>query len=154
MEMALNSFFVNEDEARIAAAAVQKFRQRQSKKITIRTSYDLAALFDFIKGKKQEVFIIATLNSAHEVIKTHIITKGLVNQTQVHPREVFRHAITDNAVAIACAHNHPGGSCEPSEPDKRVSFRLKDAGEIIGIHLLDSLVVSKTGYSSILHEGA
>ncbi len=97
-----------------------------------------------------EYFFTVTLNGAHQIIDTHIISKGLVNRTMVHPREVFRPAIIDNATAIIIAHNHPSGSFEPSIEDKDVTKRIKDAGDLIGIRVLDHLIFSTTGYLSLL----
>ena len=120
-------------------------------KFAVRDGDDLAALFSDLRKKEQEHFYCVTLNAAHEVIKRHRITIGLVNQAPVHPREAFRHAVKDNAVAVAFAHNHPGGSAEPSEQDVRATLRLVEAGELLGIHVLDHLVMSRNGWRSALH---
>ena len=105
-----------------------------------------------IKFQEVECFICLTLNGSHKIIGTYIISKGLVNKTLVHPREVFRPAIADNAVAIIIAHNHPSGNLEPSIDDKDTTNRMKQAGEIIGIKVLDHLIVSPCvqGYFSFL----
>ena len=97
-----------------------------------------------------EYFFTITLNGAHKIIDTHIISKGLVNRTLVHPREVFRPAILDNSTSIIIAHNHPSGNLQPSEEDKAITQRLKTAGEIIGIRVLDHLIFSSNGYLSML----
>jgi len=97
-----------------------------------------------------EHFFSVTLNGAHKVIDVHTITKGLVNRALVHPREVFRPALLDNATAIIIAHNHPSGNLEPSKEDRDVTMRIKQAGDILGIRVLDHLVFSTNGYRSML----
>ena len=96
-----------------------------------------------------EHFFSITLNGAHKVIDVHMVSKGLVNRTLVHPREVFRPAITDNAVAIVLAHNHPSGILEPSVEDLDVTRRIKEAGDLLGIKVLDHLIFSPTEYRSM-----
>jgi DNA repair protein RadC len=111
----------------------------------------LNALED-IKFKDVECFVCVTLNGSHKVIGSYVVSQGLVNRTLVHPREVFRPAIMDNAAAIIIAHNHPSGSLEPSAEDKDVTMRMKRAGDIIGIKVLDHIIVapSLNGYFSFL----
>lgn len=106
-----------------------------------------------VMNKTQEHFVVITVNGAHQIIKSHVITMGLVNRTIVHPREVFYPAVKDKAVAIIIGHNHPSGRTEPSMEDVEVTKRIKDAGEIMGIKLLDHIIVSKTGYYSFLENG-
>lgn len=103
--------------------------------------------------KKVEYFLAVTLDGAHQPIRVHVTSKGLVNRTVVHPREVFRCAIEDMAVAVIVAHNHPSGSLEPSPDDIEITQRLVSAGEIVGIDVLDHLVIGKTGYSSLKERG-
>ncbi len=112
----------------------------------------LPALQKYSK-RKQEEFIVITLDGAHNVIKIRSVTKGLVNSTVVHPREVFRPAIRDNAIAIIIAHNHPSGSLIPSVEDDRITRILREAGKILGIEILDHLIISSCGYHSYLENG-
>lgn len=97
---------------------------------------------------KQEQFIAMTLNGAHEVITVSIVSIGLLNRTIVHPREVFHRAIKDSAAAVIVAHNHPSGQLEPSDEDRSMTRRLMEAGEIIGIPILDHIVFTRNGYVS------
>ena len=100
--------------------------------------------------KRQEHFIVMLLDGAHQVIgKPIAVTKGLVNRTMVHPREVFRPAIMHNAVAVIVAHNHPSGVNEPSPEDIEITRVLIKAGNVMGIKVLDHFIVSKTGYISM-----
>lgn len=105
------------------------------------------------RAKRQEYFIVLTLNGAHEPIRFHTVTIGIVNRTLVHAREVFYKAIKDNAAAILILHNHPSGNVEPSSEDEDITERLSKAGEILGIPVLDHLVISKKGYYSFVEHG-
>ena len=93
------------------------------------------------------------MNGSHEIIKVRTISKGLVNRTLVHPREVYRMAIKDNAAAIILTHNHPSGNPAPSIEDIEITNRMISAGKIIGIEVLDHVVIAKKGYYSFLEEG-
>jgi len=106
-----------------------------------------------LASKKQEEFWVITLDGASKVIKARMITKGLLNHSLIHPREIFRNAILDNAHSIICVHNHPSGSPLPSEQDLQVTKQIKAAGDIIGIQMLDHIVISKTGIVSIRELG-
>lgn len=99
---------------------------------------------------KQEHFIVVSLDSMHHVIHVHDVAKGTVNNTMVHPREVFRPAILDNAVAIIIAHNHPAGSDRASLEDIKVTQRLRQAGKIIGITVLDHVIITRSSFTSLL----
>ncbi len=96
----------------------------------------------------QEIFIVITLNGNNNVINIHEVTKGIVNRTLVHAREVFRTALLDNATAIIVAHNHPSGSTQPSEDDNQVTNMLKEAGKVMGIRVLDHLIIGRFNYTS------
>lgn len=113
-------------------------------------AYDLIAEFKF---KKQEHFICISLNGANEVIERRVVTVGLLDRTQVHPREVFADVIADRAAAVIFAHNHPSGNLKPSEPDLNVHRQLTAAAEILGIRVLDNLIVSSKGYLSFREAG-
>jgi len=96
----------------------------------------------------REHFIAVTLDGASRVIGTHTISIGTLNQSLVHPREVFYNAIKDKAAAIILAHNHPSGQIFPSRADKQVTTRLKDAGKLIGIDVVDHIILTPDGYYS------
>lgn len=104
-------------------------------------------------NERQEHFLTITVNGAHEVIKIHVTSIGLLNRTIVHPREVFYAAITDNAAAIILAHNHPSGNLTPSVEDREVTNRLRQAGGILGIPVLDHVIISTNGHYSFLEHG-
>jgi DNA repair protein RadC len=100
--------------------------------------------------RKQEHFLCISLNGAYEVIAVRTVSVGLVNKTQVHPREVFADPLTDRATAIIVAHNHPTGNLTPSKEDIAITRQLKSAGEILGIKLLDHIIFSHKGYYSFM----
>ncbi|MEN6342576.1 MAG: DNA repair protein RadC [Methanospirillum sp.] len=109
---------------------------------------------EMIRHRQQEHFLAITLNGAGEVIHARTLTVGLLNASQVHPREAFADAITDRAAAVVFVHNHPSGSLEPSAPDLAITRQLVEAGELLGIQVLDHLIISKKGHCSLKLAGA
>ncbi len=103
-----------------------------------------------IRDKKQEHFVVMTLDGANRLIAKRIVTIGTLNASLVHPREVFADAITDRAASIIIAHNHPSGNSEPSQADIDVTNRLREAGELIGIKLIDHIIVTKSSWQSLI----
>jgi DNA repair protein RadC len=114
---------------------------------------DIYALVKRYAGKRQEHFIVITLDGSHRPISVSIAFMGLVNRTIVHPREVFVRAIRDMAAAVIVCHNHPSGQLAPSEEDIAVTRNLSEAGEVVGIRLLDHLIFTKKGCFSFRKEG-
>ncbi|HIJ07319.1 MAG: DNA repair protein RadC [Methanomicrobiales archaeon 53_19] len=106
-----------------------------------------------IRLERQEHVICITLNGAHELIKRRTITKGILNQSQIHPREIFADAITDRAASIIIMHNHPSGNVTPSSDDITVTKKLAEAGEVLGIRLIDHIIVAENGFCSLHGEG-
>jgi len=109
---------------------------------------DILPLVRHFADRKQEHFLCTSLNGANEVIATRVVSVGLVNRTQVHPREVFADPIADRAVSVIVAHNHPSGCVVPSNQDVEVTRRLKAASETLGIRLLDHIIFTRSGYYS------
>jgi DNA repair protein RadC len=114
---------------------------------------DVLPLVAHYADRKQEHFLALSLNGAHEVIAVRVITMGLVNRSLVHPREVFADALMDRAAAVIVAHNHPSGNLEPSAEDREVTTRLAQAGETLGVKMLDHVVFGPAGYYSFLEHG-
>ena len=92
-----------------------------------------------------ENFIVITLNSSSKVIRSEVLYRGTLNQSLVHPRDIFRDAIKENAAAVLIAHNHPSGTIAPSEKDIIITKRLTEVGELIGIPLKDHVIVVPVG---------
>ncbi|QFR39787.1 DNA repair protein RadC [Candidatus Gracilibacteria bacterium 28_42_T64] len=114
---------------------------------------DVLGLVRDYRNKKQEYLLSITLDGANRLISQKVITIGLLNQSLVHPREVFSPAIEDRANSIVLIHNHPSGSTYPSENDKIVTQRLKEVSELVGIKLLDHVIVTKGDYFSFSENG-
>ena len=122
-----------------------ELEERYSGDVEIKTPDMVYKEMRDIKNWNKEVFVAFYLNSKNKIISREIISIGTINSTIIHPREVFRTAIIRNAVSIILAHNHPSGDTIPSDEDINTTKKLKEAGEIIGITLLDHVVVSKEG---------
>ena len=106
---------------------------------------------NFIRDKKQEYFVLITLDGARRLINTRTITIGTLMSSLVHPREVFAPAIEDRAASIIIGHNHPSGMLDVSEQDREVTRRIKQVGDIIGIRLDDHIIVAgRDGYISAM----
>jgi DNA repair protein RadC len=99
----------------------------------------------------QEEFIIVTLDTKHRPIRIVRITRGTLDASLVHPREVFRAAIVDCASAMFLAHNHPSGDPTPSPVDRDVTRRLNQVAAIVGIRILDHLIIGDTVCSMAEH---
>ncbi|MCK5673187.1 MAG: DNA repair protein RadC, partial [Spirochaetales bacterium] len=121
------------------------------KKIT--SPADAIPLISHYSDRKQEHFLCVSLNGAHEVIQVRVVSMGLVNRTLVHPREIFSDPLMDRAAAVLIAHNHPSGNIEPSQEDIEITRRIKNAGVILGIELLDHIIFTDNAYYSFLEEG-
>lgn len=121
--------------------------------IRITGANDVLPLIKDIAGKQQEHFICISLNGANEVIENRIITVGLLDKSQVHPREVYADVITDRAAGVIFAHNHPSGEIKPSNSDLKIHEQLTEAGKILGIKVLDHIIISKKGYYSFQENG-
>ena len=121
--------------------------------VKITEAQDVMPLLADIADKKQEHFVCISLNGAHEVIKKRIVTIGLVDRSQVHPREVYADVISDRAAAVIFAHNHPSGDLKPSNSDFKIHEQLTEAGKILGIRILDHLIVTRKGYYSFQEAG-
>ena len=113
-------------------------------------------VYDLLLGysvEDREHFITITLDGASKVISQRVIHIGTLNQSLVHPREVFRPAIIDNSAGVIIAHNHPSGTLEASRADIQITQRLKEVAKLVGIELLDHVILSKEGYYSFSDEG-
>lgn len=112
---------------------------------------DVVANVEDMRGLKHEEFCVLTLDAENNLINKHIISKGTLTESLVHPREVFFKVINDRAAGVVFVHNHPSGSITPSEMDLQLTKRLKDCCELLGIYLYDHIIVTKDNYTSILH---
>ena len=139
--------------ARIAAAfeLARRYLQREGAHVT--EAKDVLPFVQQIRDKQQEYFVCLSLNGANEVIENRVVTVGLLDSNQVHPREVYADPLTDRAASIIVAHNHPSGTLEASPEDVALTDRLARAGKLLGIPLLDHIIVTKRGYLSLKQAG-
>ena len=135
---------------RVAAAAAEKGERVES----IRGSQDAT---DYCRRRfgrlavdsRQEEFHVVTLDTKNHVLNHHLVSRGLLDQTVVHPREVFRPAIKDAAKSVILVHNHPSGDPTPSDKDLALTRRLEEAGKLLDIQVLDHIVVAGDGAASL-----
>ena len=110
------------------------------------------AVVNYLKEKigreKKEHFMILSLDTGNNLIKMSDISVGTLNTNLADPREVFKEVIQNNAAAVIVAHNHPSGNSKPSDEDLLITKRLKGAGDILGIDLIDHIIVTKQTFFS------
>ena len=109
-------------------------------------------LADEMRSLEQETVRVLLLNTKHMLLHSAVISVGGLNYSPIHPREVYKQALKFSAAGIILVHNHPSGEAAPSEQDIKLTKRLKEAGEIMGIPLLDHLIIAETGYYSFSEE--
>lgn len=100
-----------------------------------------------------EEFHVAILNAQHRMERDVLITRGLLNSSLVHPREVFREAIAERAAAIILVHNHPSGDPTPSAEDRRITEQLVSAGRLLDIPVHDHVIIGRNRYVSFAESG-
>jgi len=155
----LENEFKNDIQAMKIQAMFEIFRrtnrlQKKGYKPKIETAKDVFNYYvDELRDKKKEHFYALFLDTKNRIIDKELISVGTLNASLIHPREVFKSAIKASSNAIILVHNHPSGDCEPSKEDKDVTKTLFDAGDILGIKVLDHVVVGKDGFTSLKEEG-
>ena len=102
-----------------------------------------------LTDNSREHFVALYLDGSHRVASYSIVSIGSANQASVHPREVFQRAVLVGATAIAIAHNHPSGDLSPSNADREVTVKIRDAGKILGITVLDHVIITDISQHSL-----
>ena len=153
----VNGIRVHRREA-ILEVFVQDFEARYDDAVkpigeSFRSSGDICRWLKSHRYARQENFWVLLLNNKHRLLRRIRVTRGIANKSLVHPREVFREAIRENACAVVLAHNHPSGDPEPSLEDIRITNRLVDAGKIIGIQVLDHIILGSERHYSFADDG-
>lgn len=114
-------------------------------------------IYDYFKNifqdKKQEYFYCLYLDNRKRIIKNKLLYIGTINQTLIHPRDIFKEAYETSASAIICIHNHPSGSTIPSNEDIIMTDNLKKVGQIMGIKIVDHLIIGSNNYYSFFENG-
>ncbi len=103
----------------------------------------------YLNGVDREHFVVILLNRKNGIIGINTVSVGDLSSSIVHPREVFKPAIVAGAASIIVAHNHPSGDPAPSSDDINVTKRLKEAGDILGIGVLDHIIIGDGCYVSL-----
>lgn len=123
-------------------------------RLQLRTARDAAALLMPTYGSRPfEQFGIVLLDTKHRVMKTTIVASGTLNSTIVEPRDVFREALVAGAAALVAFHNHPSGDPTPSPEDEELTRRLRAAGILMGIDVVDHIVLGDARYCSLRESG-
>jgi len=122
----------------------------ESPKITVKSPEDaIKAARSQLRGKRKEHFLVLCLNTRNHLINTHKVSIGSLDCSIVHPREVFKEAISSYAASVIFVHNHPSGDPTPSEDDIKLTKRLVEAGEIMGIEVLDHIIICDRDHLSM-----
>ncbi len=137
----------------VAAALELGRRWFRKGRPVVRHASDALPYLQDIRGQKQEHFVCVSLSGANEVIASRVVTVGLLDTNQVHPREVFADPIADRAASVLLAHNHPSGTLAASPEDLALTKRLVQAGQLLGIRVLDHLIVTVDAFLSLKQEG-
>lgn len=109
--------------------------------------------FRFLMRETKEMFLTVHLDGKNRMIAMDVVSIGSLNQSIVHPREVFKTALLSNAAAVLLVHQHPSGDPNPSSEDLSITRRLKEAGEVMGIKVLDHVIVGDGEYVSFVEKG-
>ena len=145
---------IKEAKATTIVAAIELGKRlssiHQEKRIKITSPYDVYQLMTHeLSHLEQEHFICLYLNTKSELIKKEIVFIGTINQTLIHPREIYKHAIKLSAAAIIFVHNHPSGDSTPSKADYQSTSSLMESSDIIGIDLIDHIVIGHHEFYSL-----
>src|SRR5437879_3416827 len=133
---------------------IKEVEPSQPEPVVVRGPQDAVNLLGERAGRELvEVFYVIALNSRSRVVAIQEVTRGILNSSLVHPREVFRLAIAFGAAGIIVAHNHPSGDPTPSAHDRAITRQLVDAGHVLDIPVYDHLVVGAPRYLSFAEAG-
>jgi DNA repair protein RadC len=105
------------------------------------------------KNFKKEIFVAVLLDAKNRLLREYKVSEGTLTNSPIHPREAFKEAIRESAASVIFVHNHPSGDPAPSRDDITVTGRLKNAGEIIGIQVLDHIIIGDGSYVSLREQG-
>jgi DNA repair protein RadC len=133
---------------------VRERRPEYGPRTRIRVAQDV---YDVFRSRSEtadrEVFLVLPLDGKNQVLGFHVVSVGTLTAALVHPREVFKLAILANAAAIILVHNHPSGDPTPSDEDRAITDRLRQAGDLIGIRVLDHVILGDGRFVSMAETG-
>lgn len=135
--------------------AALEFARRRIKPagVKILETKDVLPLIQHFAFQRQEHVLCVTVNGANEVINTHTVAVGAMDNVSFDPREVFSRAVAEKASGIILAHNHTEGTLFPSDADREMTTRIQRAGDIVGIPLLDHIIFDRKDYFSFVENG-
>lgn len=105
------------------------------------------------RDRRKEYFLTLLLDGKNRIIREEQVSEGSLNQSIVHPREVFKPAVKESAAAVILVHNHPSGDPSPSREDREITRRLKEGGDLLGIRVLDHIIIGDGSYLSFVEQG-
>ena len=149
---------IGEAKAITIAAALELGRRRTASPILkrdySRSSAELAKYLQvMLKDSPHEVFAVVFLNRANKILDFQKISTGGITHTIVDPRIIFKKALEVKATSLILCHNHPSGNLKPSRADEEITQKLKSAGALLDINIIDHMIVSDEGYYSFADEG-
>ena len=109
--------------------------------------------YPLLRDLRRELFKVILLDAKHAVIREKTVSEGTLTSSLVHPREVFNEAVRESAAAVIFLHNHPSGDPKPSKEDRALTARLQEAGDILGVQVLDHVIIGDGRYVSFADEG-
>ena len=143
---------VTESDLLQIAKAFARRRLAKGRKITQpRLAFEYLQVL--LKDYEYEVFSAVFLDTQHRVIRFEELFRGTIDSASVYPREVVKKALAYNAAAVILVHNHPSGDPEPSNADRRITQRLKEALELVEVRVIDHIVVGSEGCESLAERG-
>jgi DNA repair protein RadC len=151
----LRGFGVSKAASLLAGAELARraTAEPNSGMLRLQSMQDIVAQAADIRDKKKEYLLAFFLNARHQLITREVISIGTLTASLAHPREIFAPAIGKAAAGVILAHNHPSGDPSPSDEDIRLTQRIRQAGHILGIDLLDHLIVAENGCYSFKTAG-
>jgi DNA repair protein RadC len=151
----LEDQFKNQVPAMKMLAMFEIFRRankltRKGYKASIKTAKDVYSYFvDELQEKNKEFFYALLLDTKNKIIGEELISVGTLNSSLIHPREVFNPAIKASANSIILVHNHPSGDCEPSEEDEKMTKKINEGGDLLGIKVLYHVIIGNDDFKSM-----
>lgn len=129
----------------------QKYHQVEE--IKILNANNIYEYYKKLSDKKQEYFYCVYLDTKNKIIKDKLLFVGTINESLVHPREIFKEAYLLSASSIICVHNHPSGNVSPSKNDIMITKQLQNVGNLLGIRILDHIIIGKNEFYSFTEQG-
>ncbi len=132
----------------------RRFLAERDGECVLSSSEEVAAYFaPRLRVRRKEIFQVALLNTKNHLLRVETVSQGSINETMVHPREVFAPALKESAASVVFVHNHPSGDPAPSEADRRLTRRLRETGDLLGIRVLDHIIVGESACYSFADHG-